>query len=129
MSQNPNDKAHFHLILCEVIFTANGELQILRKQMAEKSHSLSFNTRHLSMIQNRAASEVIQTLPADVQPTVKVLDVLITNIVYLGEQTDLEFFGEEILMDDEGNITVQDAVAADETPVPDNVTQFPEKAG
>lgn len=123
MSQNPENpkdqKNYFSMVLAEVVFSIPTQgIQVVRRQIIEKSDVATYNTRHLSMIQNRAAQEVANTIPEEYREAIEFHDVLLGNIIPLGYMTDEEFFGPDVE-------EVVEPVAADETPVTDNVTQFP----
>lgn len=88
----PPTPFYYSMVLAEVIFEADGELQMLTKQFFTKADTDQFRAHRLRSLQNTAVLAVKQGLPADIQATVKVHEVFIKNVVFLGLMTDAEFW-------------------------------------
>lgn len=115
----------FTLVVAQVVFLVNNEMQMITRQTFSSSPEPQFTARHLLHIQNavlmQVRSEILRNQPGT---EFKGLDVIILNLIPAGHMTRDEFWAGM----DQVSAAAEEAVAAAQeqlAPGDNNILPFP----
>ena len=132
MENNPPQKFYWTMVLAEVLFMADGQMQVLKQQFHSKSNLDHYPAQRLKQLQQVAIMQVQQNTQGmgickDFQP----IEVFLLGLVPLGLMSDQEFFARggmtvSPIEAPGAQETLQDASsAAAETPVAEALAERP----
>lgn len=90
-SQDPR-LLYFTLVTAQVVFVANGEVQMITRSQFGSSPDPEFTARYLLQLQNNMAYQVKQQIEAQGATFDKALDVIILALAPLGRMTHEDFW-------------------------------------